>query len=157
MKSLLVLTTSSSPGNLCRCTGYRPILDGFRGLTSNASGVEDCGRANCCRLLRDKTDLNNVANDHINCEQSENDIKDDDCMLEESNISHILHENHFKPYDPSQELIFPPELKAHPELQAQNLEFRGPRVTFYRPSTLQQLLKLKALFNEARIITGNTE
>ncbi|KAF2368636.1 2Fe-2S ferredoxin-type iron-sulfur binding domain [Trinorchestia longiramus] len=34
-------------GNLCRCTGYRPILEGLRTLTSD--GQTTCGRADCCR------------------------------------------------------------------------------------------------------------
>ncbi|KAK7065268.1 hypothetical protein SK128_021571 [Halocaridina rubra] len=138
-------------GNLCRCTGYRPILDGFRGLTSDGMVIEGCGRADCCKFLRDKPGVINVPNCPVNG------INEDNNVLEENDISHILYENDFKPYDPSQEVIFPPELKVHPELQTQNLEYRGPRLIFYRPSTLQQLLKLKAQHPEARLIVGNTE
>lgn len=35
--------------------------------------------------------------------------------------------------------------------------FKGPRLTFYRPTTLKELLRLKKLHPEAKIVIGNTE
>lgn len=34
---------------------------------------------------------------------------------------------------------------------------KGPEVTWYRPTTLEELLKLKLQFPQAKIIVGNTE
>lgn len=43
------------------------------------------------------------------------------------------------------------------EWETQYVEFRGPRVTYHRPTTLAELLKLKTEHPQARIIVGNTE
>lgn len=42
-------------------------------------------------------------------------------------------------------------------MERKYLEFKGPRVVFYRPATLEQLLHLKDLHPTAKIIAGNTE
>ncbi|XP_064080821.1 xanthine dehydrogenase/oxidase-like [Macrobrachium nipponense] len=134
-------------GNLCRCTGYRPIVDAFRSFTSDGrQAPPGCGRKDCCQL-NGKT-----ANGTLN---GTDEVLP---LYEESDISAALHdEADFKPYDPSQEIIFPPELKVCKEWQLQELEFSGPRVKFYRPLTLSRLLQLKSLHPEAKIIVGNTE
>ena len=59
------------------------------------------------------------------------------------------------PLDPSQDLIFPPELmlSCNDEL----VVFRGERVTWYRPIGLSQLLELKQKHPEAKLVVGSTE
>ncbi|KAK7065266.1 hypothetical protein SK128_021569 [Halocaridina rubra] len=143
-------------GNLCRCTGYRPIIDGVRGLTFDGQ-KGGCGKLDCCKLRNSIQHgaTNGVSVDVMNGTSSKDEPS---TTYEETDISHALHvESEFRIYDPSQEVIFPPELKVHQELHTQFLVFKGPRVTYYRPSSLKQLLDLKAVHDDAKIIVGNTE
>ena len=63
----------------------------------------------------------------------------------------------FEPYEPSQEPIFPPELQLSDAYDRQYLVVAGERVTWYRPTQLDQLLELKSRFPHAKLIVGNTE
>lgn len=69
----------------------------------------------------------------------------------------LFNKNEFAPYDPSQEPIFPPELKVSSQLDDQFLMIIGKRATWYRPTCLSELLHLKSKFPDAKIIVGNTE
>ncbi|KAG7154629.1 Xanthine dehydrogenase/oxidase-like 2 [Homarus americanus] len=146
-------------GNLCRCTGYRPILEGFRSLTSEATG--GCGKVNCCRnsgqISPEANTYDSGPVDNTSCNTNEvTGIAND--LNGETDVCDVLCDpSQFKPYDPSQDIIFPPELKIRNDLDNQYLELRGPRVTFYRPTSLSQLLHLKTLHPAAKIIVGNTE
>lgn len=57
----------------------------------------------------------------------------------------------------SQEPIFPPELQISDELDQQFLVISGDQITWYRPTSLDQLLTLKAQFPHAKLVVGNTE
>ncbi|XP_078254947.1 xanthine dehydrogenase/oxidase-like [Rhinoraja longicauda] len=114
-------------GNLCRCTGYRPIMDGYRTFAQTSSC---CGGAGVDRR----------------------------CCKDQSGEEppKLFEPSEFLPLDPTQEPIFPPEL-ALCESPRSTLVFRGERVTWIQPTTLEELLALKTKYPEARLVVGNTE
>ncbi|KAI9734709.1 MAG: hypothetical protein M1818_006696 [Claussenomyces sp. TS43310] len=129
-------------GNLCRCTGYRPILDAAQTFSTQKS----CGKSTanggggCCME-------NGVGNDASGgC-----------CKIASKGDSQPI--KRFTPpgfieYNPDTELIFPPPLTKH---QFRPLAFGNKRKRWYRPVTLQQLLEIKRVYPSAKVIGGSTE
>ncbi|XP_039700296.1 aldehyde oxidase 2 isoform X1 [Pteropus medius] len=124
-------------GNLCRCTGYRPILESGRTFCVESNGCQQKGTGNCCLDQGENDSFSHGGNSDISTE--------------------LFTKDEFQPLDPTQELIFPPELSRMAENpEKRTLNFHGERVTWISPGTLKDLLELKVKHPEAPLILGNT-
>jgi len=128
-------------GNLCRCTGYRPILDAAQTFSVEMScgNAKANGGGGCCME-------NGKGNASGGCCKG-NGFKDDQPIKRFTPPGFIE-------YNPDTELIFPPALVKH---QFKPLAFGNKRKRWYRPVTLEQLLEIKSVYPSAKIIGGSSE
>uniref|UniRef100_A0A8C2H9X4 xanthine dehydrogenase n=1 Tax=Cyprinus carpio TaxID=7962 RepID=A0A8C2H9X4_CYPCA len=121
-------------GNLCRCTGYRPILEGYRSFTKDGGCCGGKAQSNGC------------------CMTNEHTQEHDSSTLP---VQKLYDQSEFMPLDPTQEIIFPPELMV--KQPQRELRFAGERVLWIQPCSLEELLELKATYPNAKLVVGNTE
>ncbi|NXE07252.1 AOXB oxidase, partial [Lophotis ruficrista] len=127
---------SALDGNLCRCTGYRPIVDSYTSFAREATCCQLRGTGQCC-------------------------LDQEECACSSSTggqiHSGLCNPEEFPPMDPTQEFIFPPELmRMAQEQQGTSLIFHGKRTTWISPTCLKELLELKAKYPKAPLVVGNT-
>ncbi|XP_020840560.1 aldehyde oxidase 1 [Phascolarctos cinereus] len=124
-------------GNLCRCTGYRPIVDACKTFCEATDCCQSKENGNCC-LDQEESELLDSELGNRTCEK-------------------LFQEEKFLPLDPTQEFIFPPELMNMAEKQPKRTRvFNGERITWISPVTLRDLLEVKAKYPDAPIVMGNT-
>lgn len=128
-------------GNLCRCTGYRPILDAAQTFSAEkACGKSSANGGSGCCMENGKATSGGCCKNGMGTDDSQP-------------IKRFTPPG-FIEYNPDTQLIFPPPLKKH-EFRA--LAFGNKRKRWFRPVTLHQLLEIKSVYPSAKIIGGSTE
>lgn len=141
-------------GNLCRCTGYRPILDAAKSFGIDAQKATCKGECDGCpRKGSPDIDIEDLQIDE------ENGGVKQIASCSTSKIRTLAKKfetkmEHAKTHGDSN--VFPDELQQK-ALSPEFLQLNGKTVQWFAPVTLPQLLHLKKQHTDAKISVGNTE
>ncbi|KAG8653082.1 xanthine dehydrogenase 1 isoform X4 [Manihot esculenta] len=141
-------------GNLCRCTGYRPIIDAFRvfaksndALYTESSTLNNQGGEFVCPSTGKPCSCKSQTLTGPGNHKQSTGCGDGFEIISYSEVNGTTYSD--------KELIFPPELLLRKLNPLRLSGFGG--LKWYRPLHLQHLLELKAKYPEAKLLIGNTE
>ena len=158
-------------GNLCRCTGYRPIWDAARSLCDDA---EDLVRGPCGTACRDCPERE-ICEQDCNVEDKEKEAADDTKVIVTSSKDKMAMQKSLTSASPGwadqPKQMFPSDLLdatstdsmalTKPLMVVDTTEYQGAG-TWFKPTTLNGLLRLLKEFGDPvgggyKIVVGNTE
>ncbi|KAI1205778.1 xanthine dehydrogenase [Annulohypoxylon truncatum] len=170
-------------GNLCRCTGYKPILEAAKtfivedlkgdlieetvsyplavddvtdrlpGTAANGGECRASSNGSCGRPGGCCRDSSRSSSKSSVGETSSQQSSVTQATSVSSNGKAPLPKD-FAPYDPTAELIFPPVLWGY---QQQPICYGDGRKIWFKPTSLEQLIQLKDAWPSAKIIGGASE
>ncbi|GMI97444.1 xanthine dehydrogenase 1, XANTHINE DEHYDROGENASE 1 [Hibiscus trionum] len=143
----------SLAGNLCRCTGYRPIVDAFR-VFSKTSDALYAGISSLS--LQEGEFICPSTGKPCSCgSKTVHDIDTNDQSICSTRYKPLSYSEVDGSTYTDKELIFPPELLRR-KLTPLNLSGLGG-LKWYRPLTIKDVLELKEKYPNVKLLVGNTE
>ncbi|KVI09438.1 [2Fe-2S]-binding [Cynara cardunculus var. scolymus] len=146
----------SLAGNLCRCTGYRPILDAFRVFAKSNDLLYTSGSVPL-QEPREGEFVCPSTGKPCSCGSKTVGGKE---TFQQTNICH----SDFKPVSyneidgssyTNKEIIFPPQLLMR---KSSYISLKGSGgIEWHRPLLLKHVLELKERYPDAKLVVGNTE